>query len=49
MQNLIGIKDVNHFRKNCKPLLEAGFFKITLPDKSTSKNQNQSKVVINII
>ena len=40
MQDLIGMKDVNHFRKKfLKPLLEAGFLKMTLPDKPTSKNQ----------
>lgn len=40
IQDLISIKDVNHFRsKFLDPLLKEGLLKMTIPDKPTSKNQ----------
>lgn len=40
MQEFIGLKDKNNFKKNYLiPMLENGIIAMTTPDKPTSKNQ----------
>ena len=40
LQNVAGIKDREHFRKEyLKPLLAAGFLEMTIPDKPNSRLQ----------
>ena len=40
MMAYLGLENREHFRKTyLKPLLESGRIKMTIPDKTTSKNQ----------
>lgn len=44
MQKFIGLKDKNNFKDNyLTSLLEKGLIVMTIPDKSTSKNQKYVK------
>ena len=45
MMAYLGLENREHFRKTyLKPLLESGRVKMTIPDKTTSKNQKYKSI-----